>query len=135
MAKPRSPSIALALTAALRSAPVGPEGKATVALARRYAALIEDAERSVQELIDLQADDEDVRDAIRRLRAKLEAQVVTSDLGPKLLAALTALGMTGAAAAAALKGGAPVAAHPALDELRQRRARLFDPPAVDSSAP
>lgn len=44
-----------------------------------------------------------------------------ADLGPKLLAALDALGMTPRARSAALKGG-PGAARNPLDELRQRRA-------------
>ena len=44
-----------------------------------------------------------------------------ADLGPKLLAALEALGLTPRARAAALKGGQSAARNP-LDELRVRRA-------------
>ena len=59
------------VTNALQDTPMLPRDQATAALALHYAALIDDA-----------APDEE------------QAITVASDLGPKLLAALTALGMT-----------------------------------------
>jgi len=51
---------------------------------------------------------------------------------PRLMATLDVLGMTGAGA---LRGGAQVVPHPALDELRIHRARFLNPPAVDPTSP
>lgn len=86
-----------AVAEALKAAQIPDGDKAAVALVRRYAFLL---------------------DEVRGEDAELERY---NDLGPKLLAALTALGMT--AAGRGTKGGgssaAPVASK--LDELRQRR--------------
>jgi len=92
------------------------------ALARRYAALIDRAERVAEELAALRPEDESQAAAIARLRSLVEAQQVASDLGPKLLAALAALAMTPASRAAGGKGGrSDVASGPA-DALARLRA-------------
>jgi hypothetical protein len=72
-------------------------------------------------------DDPDAMDAYRAIRDALGAHSVASDLGPKLLAALDALGLTPKARAAGGKGASGGQSRPAdpLDELRaKRRARL-----------
>mgnify|MGYP000921120774 CR=1 FL=1 len=99
---PRSPSIVHALTRSLRAAPPGPGDAATVALARRYAQTIEDAYGEDGELD------------------------VLTDLGPKLLAVLDALGLTPKARAvkrAPGEGGGDdrPAAVRTLEELRAAR--------------
>lgn len=119
---PRSPSIARALSGALRDTQFLERDRGTVALARRYASLIEDAAAVAEELERLRPADEDQAAVIARLKARVEAQTVTSDLGPKLLAALTALGMTPAARAASTKGGTPDVGNPAGDALARLRA-------------
>lgn len=84
-----------AVAAALRDAPLLPQDAAGKALVRRYAAAIDAAD-------DLE---------------------VLSDLGPKLLAALSALGLTpaGRGVKGGAQGGGRVASK--LDELRARRER------------
>lgn len=121
--------ISRAVAAALRSAPTEGQDAGTVALAKRYAALIDDAAATAKyrkylgglraALAD--ADDETV-EHLERVAEALAAHSVASDLGPKLLATLTALGMTPTARGAKTGGqnGAPVGT--ALDELRARRA-------------
>lgn len=118
----RSPSLSRAVTAALKDAQFLTRDGATVALVRRYATLIEDAEAVAQELADAQCDDESTAATVARLRAKVDAQTVASDLGPKLLAALAALGMTPAARASVTKGGTPGATTPQGDALSRLRA-------------
>jgi len=125
-----------ALGSALRAAKPGPADKATSELARRYATLIDDAQpaaRYIRHLDGLRAaldmlatlDPPAAADAeahFAKLTEALSTHSVMSDLGPKLLAALTALAMTPAArdAVAGGQNGAPNAGK--LDELRRRRA-------------
>lgn len=87
-----------AVTEALRDAPTLPRDKAAVALVRRYAQLLDAARGTARE------------------------EELYADLGPKLLAALTALGMT---AAGRSKKDTPQGANVnnPLDELRARRER------------
>lgn len=103
-------------------------------LARVYATLIDapaPAARYTKPLALLRRacgayDDPDAMDAYRTIRDALGAHSVASDLGPKLLATLDALGLTPKARASAKGGGGdqPRPADP-LDELRaKRRARL-----------
>lgn len=119
---PRTPSIALALTRALRDTQPLQRDQATVALARRYAALIEEAQSIATELDRMVPEGDAQAKRIRALAAKVESQSVASDLGPKLLAALTALGMNPAGRAAGMKGGSPGASDPAADALARLRA-------------
>ncbi len=119
-----------ALLAALRAAKSDPRDEATVALAKRLASLIDEATplstytESLEHLERLvrSEGDADQKRAFRRVRDALGQHSVASDLGPKYLAALSALGLT--PAARGVKAGAPVAKAPTkLDELRDRRRR------------
>ncbi len=118
----RSPSITRALSGSLRDTQFLERDRGAVALARRYAALIEDAAGVAEELERLRPEDETTAAAVARLKARVDAQAVASDLGPKLLAALTALGMTPASRAANTKGGTPDVGNPAGDALARLRA-------------
>ena len=117
----RSPSLSRSVASALGDAQFLTRDGAAVALVKRYAALIEDAEAVALELDGLKAEDEPAAATLGRLRAKVEAQAVASDLGPKLLAALTSLGMTPQARAATTKGGTPGVSNPAGDALARLR--------------
>jgi len=123
----RSPSLTRAVSAAIREAQLGPVDSGAAALARRYAALIEDAERISRELAEIQAEDDGQRQVLAGLRAAVHAQTVAADLGPKLLAALAALGLTPAARAAGKGGGAGGSAagggRDVLAELRAKRGK------------
>jgi hypothetical protein len=118
----RSPRIDLALTKSIRDSQFLTRDLGAVALARRYAALIEDAERIALELAAIRPEDEAQADQLARLTARVDAQVVAADLGPKLLAALAALGMTPAARASVTKGGTPGVGTPSGDALARLRA-------------
>jgi hypothetical protein len=88
-----------ALAAAVKDARPSPRDAAALALARRYAQLIDAA------------------------RGELEESDTLDRLGPKLLAALSALGLTLAGRGTKAKGGdqGGSTGSTALDELRQRR--------------
>src|SRR5688572_25060855 len=88
-------SLESAVRAAIEAAPVRPEDAGAVALVCRYAGLIDEATptsayarhlRAVARALD--RDDEDAAESMRRIEDALGAHSVTSDLGPKLLAAL-----------------------------------------------
>lgn len=125
-----------AVAEGLKTAPTLPRDAGAVALAQQYAALIDAAApssayakhlRTLAAALDGIEFDAAVTDAFTKIREALAEHSVASDLGPKLLAVLTSLGMT--AAGRAVKGGAPDGPkHP--DELaglreraRARRAR------------
>lgn len=99
---------------------VAPEDAAAVRLAQRYAATIDRAAEIAADLDEIPPEDYDTEKLIRALRAKVEAQAVLAELGPKLLAALEALGATPAARAKLKAGGAP-SAPSRLEALRQTR--------------
>jgi hypothetical protein len=121
-----------------------PEDAAAVALAKRYAALIDEATpRSIYDkhlrtvAAALDPADEAAAESLVKITHALGAHSVASDLGPKLLAALAELRLTPRAWAAVVKGGAPDgrAGKSALDQLRERRGRRADgPAAVDPPA-
>lgn len=104
-----------AVTGALAAARVRPEDRGTAELAKRYAALIDDARpaskyraplRQLGRALDMLAASEplaafEASEALEKIMDALSAHSVASDLGPKLLAALTALGLTPAAVRAA----------------------------------
>lgn len=118
-----------ALLASLRATTVDPRDQATVALAKRLATLLDEAAPkssytepllSLERLARAEGDEDDQR-AFRRVMDALGEHSVASDLGPKYLAALTALGLT--PAARGVKGPAPAPAGPTqLDELRAKAA-------------
>ena len=122
--------VALAVAEALTAAEVPDMDAGAVELARRYAELIDEAAVAatyVEPLAAMRHLVDEFGSAVtdrhlRKIEAALSAHTVASDLGPKLLAALTALGMT--AAGRGVKGGTPDASPVAskLDELGARRA-------------
>ena len=132
-------SMAGAVEAALTAAKIRDEDKATAELARHYAALIDNAtpaskyrtplrdlrrgldmlERVGEPLAAAQAGD-----ALERVTEALGAHSVASDLGPKLLAALTALGLTSAAVkGVTTNGAAPARPEPEREESEFERLR------------
>lgn len=115
------------VTAALKAAPTLPRDAGAVALAERYAALIDAAAPSAVHARHLRTlagalggADDSVTEAFTKITEALSAHSVASDLGPKLLATLTSLGMTAAGRSA--KGGAPDGPK-VPDELGALRAR------------
>ncbi|HMG43947.1 MAG TPA: hypothetical protein VK611_21620 [Acidimicrobiales bacterium] len=122
--------IARALAKALRAATVDDRDAATVALAKRLAALLdESAPRSAYEehllkvaraVASCDEPDDEVDRALRKIADALGRHSVASDLGPKYLATLTALGLT-PAARGTKEGGQVVSGPSKLDELRARR--------------
>lgn len=102
----QSGPLSKALTAALRDAQVQAQDKAAVALAKRLAALMDEAQALADALDDVEPENTAEARTLRALKARVDAHTVASDLAPKLLAALQALGMTPAARNQAAKGGA-----------------------------
>lgn len=137
-------TLAADLADALEAATLRPEDGATQALAIKYATLIDEAAPAAKYanalawLTGQQAADDDARARyVDIIRAALAEHSVMSDLGPKLLAALDALGMS-PRARAALQKGAKNGDRPApsrLDELRAARARKNAAPTADAAAP
>ena len=131
-----------AVAAALRELATTPPDAAAVALARRYARDIDQAQlltaQTTKALRDLAALDVDLHDRLLTLATRIEATAVLALLGPKLLAVLTELGMTPRARAAVLGGKeAPGdgGSRSKLDEHRERRrARVTGAAPVDPSA-
>ncbi len=125
--------LARALGSALSAAATAPEDAAAVALARRYAALIDNAAvaskyreplRYLRAVVTAYGDEDAVKH-LDKIADALAAYSVASDLGPKLLTALTALGMTTAGrnvgGAKGGESGGGIAAR--LDEFTAARAR------------
>jgi hypothetical protein len=134
----RPPSVSRALASATKATQLGPGDAATLALARHYAALIDRAADVARDadalLVAAAAEGGALAERVAKLRAEVDVRAVTSDVGPKMLAALAALGMTPAARAGVVKGGSDVRPGSALDELRSRRARQRDAAAVDPAS-
>ena len=112
--------------ASLSETPILGRDAAAAALARRYARLIDDAavaaryDEPLRKIRDALPDDDGVAEAYHKIVVALSEHSTTSDLGPKLLAALAACGMTPASRIAKNGGpGAPVVS----DELRALRDR------------
>lgn len=132
-----------AVNAALRTATLKPADGATKTLATTYATLIDEAapkaayDKALRVLASVVVASEhpEANDAFDKIRKALSAHTVASDLGPKLLATLLALGM--APAARGKDGGGPVAPVASkLDELRARReARANGAASVDTASP
>lgn len=143
--------LAPALDEALQGLQLQPEDGATVALARRYATDLDEsavvAAALAKALRQLRREvDDELYDRFAALATRIEDTTVLGLLGPKLLAALTELGMTPRArAAVAGKGGAPNGADSAahgddckcLPCMRRRRTnpRRDGASAVDPAAP
>jgi hypothetical protein len=117
-----SPSLTRSLSAALKDLHPLTRDTGVIALARRYAALIDQAQVIADRLDDLDPENDSQVRMIAALRARVDAQAVASDLGPKFLAALAALGMTPAARASVTRGGTPdVSTVPGGDALARLR--------------
>jgi hypothetical protein len=122
-----------AVAAALRAADKQDRDGAAVALAKRYAALIDDAAplakyREPLERLRMaveECSDPGAGKHLDKIEAALSAHSVASDLGPKLLDVLRQLGMTVAGRPAVKgEGGAPGAGIAGqLDEFTERRTR------------
>ncbi len=123
-----------ALGTSIRAAAPAKLDTAAVALARRYAELLDNATvaakyvkhldglRAALDELGPAAELEGWRENLDRIAEALAAHSVASDLGPKLLAALTALGMTPAARRATNGGQDDARPTGPADELRKRRA-------------
>ena len=145
-ASPEHVRILPALRASLADAKLAEGGldAGAVALSVRYAELLDDAKaaekftkalRLCGEAVSSYADElpitaaEQLMSAWDRITAALAEHSVASDLGPKLLASLTALGLTPAGRNAVTKGAAapaapaPVAELSPLQKARERAAR------------
>lgn len=116
-----------ALAAALKDLTIAKGDGAAVELARRYAALIDEATsaskyRKALEKIGraLDPDDDAAAAAFNEITDALGAHSVASDLGPKYLAALVQLGMT-PAARGVKQGEQKGQKGSANDELRRKR--------------
>jgi hypothetical protein len=116
-----------ALDEALTTAPVLPRDAAAVELARRYAALLDESSpleayrvplTRLRRLVDRMGDERD-KAAFGAMADALGRHSTASDLGPKLLAVLSALGMT--VAGRAVRGASGASAVP--DQLSELRAR------------
>jgi hypothetical protein len=124
-----------AVESALTDAPTLGRDAGAVALARRYAALIDEATPASKYreplLLISQAlpDDDHVELAFRKIADALGAHSVASDLGPKLLATLGALGMTVAGRAPKVGGGSGPQVDDELAKLRDRAAKRRNPRA------
>lgn len=136
------PALVPEVTKALQAAQTAPEDVAAVALAVRYAELLDEAAVSQQyaeavKLVDSALDQGNplVARAWSRIVSALAEHSTASDLGPKLLAALTSLGATPAARKDAAKGGAKVVNLPAspLTALRDA-ARARNAASMDATA-
>lgn len=97
--------ISLAVGKAIKEAKLRDPDAGAIALVKRYAALMDDVDE-MRQLADAAAKaNPDASPALRRLLAKVNDLSVVSDIGPKLLAALTALGLTPAGRGQHKEGG------------------------------
>jgi hypothetical protein len=133
-----------AVRAALTAATLDDRDRGTAELCRRYAILIDNAtpaskykapfdalRLAVEQAAGVDPDVKPAYDALDKIETALAEHTVASDLGPKLLAALTSLGLSVAGRAGKTSGGTPdVGAAPARtveqprsqrDEIRARR--------------
>lgn len=121
----KPPAMTKAVAAALRDAEFLARDQGTVALAKRYAQLIDEAEEIAAALDGVEPGGDYESNLLAKLKARVDAYAVASELGPKLLAALAALAMTPQSRAANGKGTVNKVASPAADALaalRERRA-------------
>jgi hypothetical protein len=123
-ATPRRPNLRLSLSRSLKDVQILARDQTTAALAKRYAMLIDEAELLAAELDAIELTDESTAQTVARLAARIQVYTVVSDLGPKLLATLGALGMHPQARASKGEGGGVTGARtPAVDALARLRER------------
>jgi hypothetical protein len=133
-------SIARALALTLSKADLDDRSAAAVALSKRYATLLDAAAARgtyrrplalLAKAAALAGDDETL-EAYAKIADALGQHSVASDLGPKLLASLAALGLTAPVTGKDQRRGSPAGA--VRDELRARRgARAGRTTAVDTA--
>lgn len=118
--------MATAVAKSIREGQTAPADAGAVALIKRYAELMDQAAELADEAGAIDPEDMDQARRLDRLSAKVSAQQVAIDLGPRLLAALTSLGLTlaGRTTTAKTDKGVPSASaiRSPVDELRARRA-------------
>jgi hypothetical protein len=145
------PGISPALEEALNGAQIPPTGAAAVALARRYAALLDEpapaakyrrhlrvlaaAAKVAMEQARTDRDETAIAEMVEAVTTALAEHSVASDLGPKLLATLQGLGMVLPAVKAPTSDGPATAATSARDELKARRATRADRAKAVDAAP
>lgn len=98
-----------AVSGTLEALELAPEDAAAAKLAETYASALDQA-RAVEAQADrvlrrAKGEEPELVEEVRALRAKLSAQVTLSQVGPKLLDVLTALGASPKARASLPKGG------------------------------
>lgn len=132
--------LARAVAASLRATPPQKQDAGVVALAKTYAALLDDAAAlhaaAIIVLEEWDREDPIGRAHVQKLADALAARQAVNDLGPKLLAALQALNLTPAARGREIKG--VPARDPVADELarlRDRRRRGAGQPAAEDQHP
>jgi hypothetical protein len=120
-----------AVVAALRGrATADPRDAAAEHLAKHYADLIDQAAPAAKyrkwlatlSQAAAHTDDPDAEEAFEQIATALAEHTVASDLGPKLLAVLTSLGLTTAGRGAAKDAGGKHDDRNPIDEIRARRA-------------
>lgn len=141
MSTRRAPSILTALQAALRAAPQAPLDAATVALAKRYALELDEADvistaatKALRQLSKADIED-DLFEKFEALAARIEKTHVAATIGPKFLAALEQLQLTPKARNAILTPGGGGGSDGGTSPLGHLRAIGSNrAPAVDSPA-
>ncbi|MFF5992592.1 terminase small subunit [Prauserella flavalba] len=116
-----------AVTESLASLTLNPEDRALSRLAETYARQLDQAAGAAAQADKVlraarAEEDPDLVELVSALKAKLAVRVAVESLGPKLLAALDALGASPKARAARAKGGAAGGAKGKLAALRESRA-------------
>lgn len=134
-------SLAYSIRQAVKAAGADDRDQAAVALAIRYAQLIDNAAPAAKygralawlARLDVAEEQEGLREIIA---VALAAHTVASDLGPKLLSAIEALVLSPRARAAAKKAVSDVRpAGSPLDQIAERRARRRPAADMDAGAP
>lgn len=102
-----SPSILNATTVSIRAGNLQDGDKALIALAKRYAQLLDAAKENAElfEHLDFTPENSNQWQRLQRLEAKVNVEQVAGNLGPKLAAVLEQLGLSPAARVKAAKGG------------------------------
>lgn len=136
-----------AVAKAIQSATIDPRDAGAAALLERYADLLDAPGLPTKYRKHLAVigraitgqglDEDDPHEAFDSIKAALSEQSVSSDLGPKLLAGLSALGLTLAGRGERGKEapGVPDPVIGAHDEIKERRARKNAAASLDSTTP
>jgi hypothetical protein len=115
--------MAAAVAEMLQSLTREPEDAALVRLVERYALTIDAAAEIADAAAAIEPNDVDQARMLQALSRRVEHQVVLSELGPKLLAALESLGAS-PKVRAAMKGGPAVGRQARADDKRSKLAAM-----------